>query len=60
MYSLMLSTMDNLAKVLYGQGKYAKAEAINCQTLELKKEVLGNMHPDTLRTMNNLALVLSK
>ena len=49
----------NLALVLNKQGKYADAEAMNRQTLEIKEEVLGKTHPDTLTTMSNLALVLN-
>ena len=30
------------------------------QTLELRKRVLGDEHPDTLRSMNNLARFYSK
>jgi hypothetical protein len=30
------------------------------QTLAIRKRVLGGEHPDTLRTMNNLALVLGR
>ena len=29
------------------------------QTLELREKVLGQEHPDTLTSMNNLAMVLS-
>jgi tetratricopeptide (TPR) repeat protein/nucleoside phosphorylase len=39
-------------------GKYQEAEQMHRQTLELKEKVLGKEHPDTLDTMNNLALVL--
>ncbi|KAG4433370.1 hypothetical protein IFR05_011154 [Cadophora sp. M221] len=44
----MLTTMSNLAGVLDRQGKYAEAEAMNRQTLEIKEEVLGKTHPSTL------------
>ncbi|XTI89187.1 purine and uridine phosphorylase [Cenococcum geophilum] len=39
-------------------GKYKESEIIYRQTLELKKKVLGREHPDTLNSMNNLAVVL--
>jgi len=42
-----LTTMSNLALVLDSQGKYAEAETMNRQTLELKEEVLGKTHPET-------------
>jgi tetratricopeptide (TPR) repeat protein len=38
------------------QGKYAEAEAMHRQTLQLWEAVLGKEHPDTLLSMNNLAL----
>jgi hypothetical protein len=44
--------------VLSEQGKYTEAETLLLQTLELKKDVLGDDHPDTLASMNNLAEVL--
>ncbi|KAI4599602.1 hypothetical protein KJ359_001699 [Pestalotiopsis sp. 9143b] len=39
-------------------GKYAEAEEMDREALELRKLVLGPEHPDTLASMNNLALVL--
>ena len=54
-----LTTMGNLAGVLYKQGKYAEAETISRQTLELSEVVLGKTHPETLASMNTLAAVLN-
>jgi hypothetical protein len=45
----------NLAESLNQQSKYAEAEAICRQTLQLQKIVLGKDHPDTLDSMMNLA-----
>lgn len=39
-------------------GKYDEAEEMHRQTLELSEKVLGQEHPSTLDSMNNLALVL--
>ena len=39
-------------------GKYQDAEALYRQTLKLQTQVLGAEHPDTLRSMNNLANTL--
>ncbi|OHW99554.1 kinesin light chain, partial [Colletotrichum incanum] len=39
-------------------GRYSKAEQIQRQTLELSQKVLGLEDPDTLGSMNNLAVVL--
>ncbi|KAK6214532.1 hypothetical protein LQW54_004253 [Pestalotiopsis sp. IQ-011] len=40
-------------------GKYAKAEEIYRETLELRKSVLGPEHPSTLVSINNLANMLN-
>jgi tetratricopeptide (TPR) repeat protein len=45
--------------VLRNQGKYEQAEEILRQALRLSETVLGKEHPDTLTSMNNLAMVLS-
>jgi tetratricopeptide (TPR) repeat protein len=47
--------MNGLALSLYQQGKYAEAEAMQRQTLQLQETVFGKDHPDTLISMNNLA-----
>jgi eukaryotic-like serine/threonine-protein kinase len=47
--------MSNLAVVYKWQGKYAQAEALNSQTLEINRRVLSPEHPTTLIAMNNLA-----
>ena len=49
--------MSNLALLLCRQGKYTEAKAIQQQTLQLQKTVLGKDHPDTLMSMNNLASI---
>ena len=41
------------------EGKYAQAEALYTQTLEIERRVLGPEHPDTLKSMNNLAASMS-
>jgi ankyrin repeat protein len=48
----------NLVSLLHQQGKYTEAEAMDRQTLQLKETILGKEHPETLRSMNNLALSL--
>jgi tetratricopeptide (TPR) repeat protein len=50
--------MINLAGVLDKQGKYAEAESLNRQTLELSEEVLGKTHPETLTSVYCLAYLL--
>ena len=51
--------MNNVVSVLSSQGRYEEAEEIHRQVLALSEMVLGKEHPDTLGSMNNLALVLS-
>jgi hypothetical protein len=49
--------MNNLAEVLRHQ-KYEQVEEMHQQALGLKETVLGEEHPSTLTSMNNLAGVL--
>ncbi|KAL5867143.1 hypothetical protein ACKVWM_007998 [Pyricularia oryzae] len=53
-----LNSMNNLALVLYRQGKYEEAEQMHRKTLALYEKVLGPENPSTLNSMNNLASVL--
>ncbi|KAI4592830.1 hypothetical protein KJ359_010383 [Pestalotiopsis sp. 9143b] len=39
-------------------GKYAESAEMHREALQLRKLVLGAKHPDTLESMNNLAMVL--
>jgi tetratricopeptide (TPR) repeat protein len=49
--------MNNLANAYYYEGKYAQAEVLQSQAVEMKRRVKGPEHPSTLYSMNNLALV---
>jgi eukaryotic-like serine/threonine-protein kinase len=49
--------MNNLSLVYMREGKYSQAEALEIQTLEIRKRVLGPEHPYTLQSMTNLANV---
>jgi len=40
------------------RGRYNEAEQINRRALKVREKVLGREHPDTLASVNNLALVL--
>ena len=37
--------MNNLASVYFEQGKYAQAEALYSEALEIQRRVLGPEHP---------------
>jgi tetratricopeptide (TPR) repeat protein len=52
--------MNYLANVYRMQGKYAQAEALFSQTLELVRRVLGPEHPDTLNTLWGLACMYQR
>ena len=52
LYDLQETSLANL-------GKDEAAKALLQQILKIREEVLGKRHPDTLKTMNNLALVLA-
>jgi hypothetical protein len=46
-----------VATYLSSRGQYRQAIAMQEQTLAARRRVLGNDHPDTLNSMNNLAAV---
>jgi hypothetical protein len=50
--------MSSLALTLRVQGHYSKAAELNEAVLEIKKRLLGEEHPSTLISMNNLASTL--
>ncbi|RFU27453.1 hypothetical protein B7463_g8883, partial [Scytalidium lignicola] len=50
--------LRSIGHCLYISGKYSEAEPIYRQTLALRKKVLGPEHPNTLMSMNNLAMLL--
>ena len=50
-----LASMVNLAEAYGYQGKYAQAEALYSQTLEMMHRVLGPEHPNTLYTLSDFA-----
>ena len=50
--------MNNLAVLYKDQGRYDEAEPLYLETLETRKRVLGDDHPDTLGSMNALAWFL--
>ncbi len=50
-----IGALDKQVFQLYGQGKYKEADAIAEKALALAERVLGREHPDTLRSVSNLA-----
>lgn len=53
-----LSSMGDLAWVLYEQGHYLDAERLERETLQIRIRALGAEHPDTLKAMNGLGEIL--
>lgn len=53
-----LSSMGDLAWVLYEQGHYVDAERLERATLQIRIRALGAEHPDTLKAMNGLGEIL--
>ncbi|OJJ65820.1 hypothetical protein ASPBRDRAFT_60234 [Aspergillus brasiliensis CBS 101740] len=52
--------IDLIGKIcwcLYSDGRWKEAEELQVQVLQLHKRVLGPEHPDTLSSMNNVALI---
>ena len=52
-----LHSMASLASTYWQQGWSEKAKALEVQVLDLRKDVLGNLHPDTLQTAKVLAFL---
>ena len=50
--------MSNLAILLGDQGKLSEAEPLYRDALRCRRETLGDTHPKTLTSMNNLAWFL--
>jgi hypothetical protein len=57
-YPSVLRSMNNIVLTLHGQGKYAEAEQMHRQVLEVKEKVLGREHSSTIDSMNNLVIPL--
>ena len=51
--------MNNLALTYSDQGRTGEAAALQEEVLQKRRRILGEEHPDTLRSMNNLALTYS-
>eukprot|EP00964_Phaeocystis_antarctica_P047600 scaffold27536_cov63-Phaeocystis_antarctica.AAC.1 len=52
------STLNTLATELQVQGKVDEAEPLFREALEMDRETLGDRHPSTLTSTNNLGLLL--
>ena len=52
------STLSTLAVELKVQGKYDEAGRLYREVLEVRRETLGDRHPDTLASINNLGTLL--
>jgi tetratricopeptide (TPR) repeat protein len=53
----LASSMAWLGSVYKSQGRYSEAEPLLLQALEIRRSQLGNDHPDTANSLNNLALL---
>ena len=53
-----LALKMSLARLLHNQGMFREAEPLFRETLEAHRRILGDSHPGTLNSMNNLALLL--
>ncbi|KAE8357567.1 hypothetical protein BDV27DRAFT_164399 [Aspergillus caelatus] len=52
-----INLIVNIGRCLYSDGRWKEAEELGIQEMELCKRVLGPKHPDTLSSVNNLALI---
>lgn len=60
LHSLLTANANDLASSLSAQGQHAAAAELLQVALESRRRVLGNDHPDTLATAQNLDTVRSK
>ncbi|MEO0515360.1 MAG: tetratricopeptide repeat protein [Planctomycetota bacterium] len=54
----MATSMNNLARVMQDQGELQRARELHEKTLELRRRLLGEEHPDVATSMNHLASVI--
>jgi tetratricopeptide (TPR) repeat protein len=54
-YPNVTENLNNLAKLYHSQGRYAEAEPLLIQALELRKRLLGENHPHVAISLNDLA-----
>ena len=47
--------LDKQVNNLFSQGKYAEATPLALKSLSVRREILGNKHPDTATSLNNLS-----
>ncbi|UKZ68412.1 uncharacterized protein TrAtP1_009449 [Trichoderma atroviride] len=59
-HSDMINCMEHLSSVLSYQSKAEEAIKLRRDVYDAKKKLLGDLHPDTLITEANLALMLSE
>ena len=52
--------MNDIGRTLINLNRVDEAYKIEKQTLDLRRNVLGLEHPDTIRTMNNIGSTLKK
>jgi tetratricopeptide (TPR) repeat protein len=50
-------SLDALALLYRGQGRYAEAEPLYREALQARREVLGPRHPDALSSLSDLAVL---
>jgi Tetratricopeptide repeat len=48
-------TLNKQVGNLYNQGKYAEATPLALKALKIRREALGDKHPNTVNSINNLA-----
>lgn len=56
----MAISLNNLARLYDAQERYAEAETLYLQALELFKHLLGKEHPNIANCLNNLAFIYAQ
>lgn len=56
-HPIVATSLDNLAFIYRSRGKYAEAEPLYFQALEMRRKLLKNEHSEVADSLNNLALL---
>ena len=54
---MLRPSLNNLAVLYQGQGRYAEAEPLYKRALAIREKALGPDHPDVAASLNNLAVL---
>lgn len=54
------TALNNQAALCFAQGQDARAEELYQRALTMRQQLLGEEHPETVQTLNNLAELFAR